>query len=584
VRAPGHPLSRRPRGALRRLLTRLRFLLRRARSAVGCHAQERAVSSSSSLEPNPIQGVWTGWIERRLCAPGDDEETRHRKVQFTVASILVVPAGLVWGVLYFAFGERAVAAIPVAYSVLTLLDLLLLLQQRRFEAFRKAQQLLILVLPVALQLALGGFVGSSVVILWSLIAVLMALLYGGAREALGWFTAYGLAVVAAAWLQPRLMIDNKLPHPVVLALFVLNVVGVSSIAFVVLYSFVTDRRKLRELEVAYLNQELMLRQSEKLATLGTLAAGIAHELNNPAAAVGRAAGQLRELFTGLEEAGLRLRLLALTVPAQEALRSLQQQARERAATPNDLDPLGRSDREAAVEEWLEEHRIEDSWRLAAPLADQGLDPPALSRLATVLEGEALSAGLAWAARLFPVYTLLNEIGQGSARVSEIVGALKSYTYLGQAPVQTVDLHEGLDNTLVILRGKLKAGINVHRDYDRDIPKLAAHGSELNQVWTNLLDNAADAMGGKGDITIRTRRRDGWAVVEIEDDGPGIPKEIVPRVFDPFFTTKAPGKGTGLGLSTSHAIVTKQHRGEIRVESRPGLTRFTVMLPIGPAVS
>jgi len=526
-----------------------------------------------------MKGDWTGWFEGRVCAPGDDEETRHRKVQFTLACILIVPAGLVWGALYFAYGERAVAAIPVAYSVLTPISLLLLLRQRRFEAFRKTQHFLGLVLPFLLQLGLGGFVGSSVVILWSLIAVLMALLFGGAREALGWFAAYVLLVVAAAWLQPGLAVHNTLPPWLVQAFFVLNVVVVSATTFAVLYAFVTDRRRLRELEVAYLNQELLLRQSEKLATLGTLAAGIAHELNNPAAAIGRAAEHLRESTARLEEAGQRLRTLTLTAPAQEALLTLRRQARELAMTPNDLDTLGRSDRETAVEEWLDDHGIEDPGRLAGPLAEQGLDPAALSRLATVLEGEALPAGLAWAASLFPVYAVLNEISQGSTRISEIVGALKSYTYLGQAPVQTVDLHEGLDNTLVILRGKLKAGIRVHRDYDPALPKVAAHGSELNQVWTNLLDNAADAMDGKGEITIRTRRRDDWAVVEIEDSGPGIPKEITPRIFDPFFTTKAPGKGTGLGLSTSHAIVTKQHQGEIRVESRPGMTRFTVKLPI-----
>ncbi|MGE5347536.1 MAG: hypothetical protein ACM3JH_16400, partial [Acidithiobacillales bacterium] len=239
------------------------------------------MSPPKSPEPTSMKGTWTGWMERRLCAPGDDEETRHRKVQFTVASILVAPAGLLWGALYFAYGERAVAAIPVTYAALTFLDLLVLLRLRRFELFRKTQQLLILVLPFALQLALGGFVGSSVVILWSLLAVLMALLFGGLREALGWFAAYVLAVVTATWLQPELAIHNNLPHELVLVFFVLNVVVVSSTAFAVLYSFVTDRRKLRALEVAYLNQELMLRQSEKLATLGTLAAGIAHELNNP---------------------------------------------------------------------------------------------------------------------------------------------------------------------------------------------------------------------------------------------------------------------------------------------------------------
>jgi signal transduction histidine kinase len=533
------------------------------------------------VESSKEQRTMTGWIEQHLCAAGDDEETRHRKIQLTIASILVVPAGLLWGALYFAYGERSVAAIPVAYSVLTFFDLLVLFWLRKYELFRWTQQVLIFVLPVALQLALGGFVGSSVVIFWSFLAVLMALLFGGVREALWWFAAYVVAVVGAAWLQPRLVISNGLPHWLVLAFFVLNVVAVSSIALVVLYSFVTDRRKLRQLELSYLNQELIVRQSERLATLGTLAAGIAHELNNPAAATQRAAEHLRDVSTRLEDASLRLHRLDLSAAAQQALRSLQEQARQRAVSPGDLDALGRADREAAVEEWLEQRGIRDPWLLAPGLAEQGLDPLALSKLAAVLEGEALPAALHWAADLFPAYSLLNEIGQGSARISEIVGALKSYSYLGQAPAQRVDLREGLDNTLVILRNKLKAGINVHRDYASDVPKIEAYGSELNEVWTNLLDNAADAMEGKGEITIRTRRDDGWAVVEIEDNGPGIPKEIAPRIFDPFFTTKAPGKGTGLGLSTSYSIVTRKHSGEIRVESRPGLTRFTVRLPVQP---
>ena len=240
-----------------------------------------------------------GWIERRLCVPGDNEETRHRKSQFVFAAVLVVPAGLLWGALYFAYGERAVAAIPVAYSVLTFADLLLLFRLRRFELFRWTQQVLMFVLPFALQLALGGFVGSSLVILWSFIAVLMALLFGGAREARWWLAAYVAAVLAAAWLQPGLAIANRLPHRVVLAFFAANAVVVMAIAFVVLYAFVTDRRKLRELEVAYLGQEMMLRQSEKLATLGTLAAGVAHELNNPAAAAGRLVTNL-DRYPGLQ--------------------------------------------------------------------------------------------------------------------------------------------------------------------------------------------------------------------------------------------------------------------------------------------
>ncbi|MGH9258936.1 MAG: sensor histidine kinase, partial [Acidimicrobiales bacterium] len=333
------------------------------------------------------------------------------------------------------------------------------------------------------------------------------------------------------------------------------------------------------LEVAYLKQDLMLRQSEKLATLGTLAAGVAHELNNPAAATRRAAEQLREAFARLERDHLRLDAVALTPAGRDELRSLEEQARVRAARPGDLDALTRADRETAVEAWLEEHGVADPWDVAPPLVGLGVQPSALSQLATALPGDALGPALASAASAYLVYSLLHEIGQGSARVSEIVGALKSYSFLGEAPVRAVDLHEGLDNTLVILRSKLKEGIRVHREYAADLPPVPAHGSELNQVWTNLLDNAADAMGGQGAITIRTHRAAGWAVVEIEDDGPGIPIAIQSKVFDPFFTTKAPGKGTGLGLSTSYSIVTGTHRGTIAVESRPGFTRFTVRLPL-----
>jgi signal transduction histidine kinase len=526
----------------------------------------------------------TGWIEKRLCAPGDDAETRLRKTQLTFAAILVVPAGILWGALYYAYDERSVAAIPVAYALITGLDVVVLFRRRDFELFRRVQQVLIFVLPVVLQYALGGFVGSGLVIVWAFLAPLLAILFGEPREATGWFLAFVAAVAASALLQPNLRVDNHLPHGLVLAFFVLNVSAVAATTIFVLYSFVTDRRKLRTLEVAYLNQEMALRQSEKLATLGTLAAGIAHELNNPAAATGRAAEQLRDVASRLEEAGLRLRTVTLSPEAQEALRALQARARDRASVPSDLDALGRADKEAAVEDWLDDRGVSDPWNLAAPLSEQGFDPPALAKLADAVGAAALPAVLEWAASLFPVYRLLYEIRQGSARVSEIVGALKSYSYLGQAPAQTVDLREGLDDTLVILRSRLKDGITVRRDYGADVPKVPAYGSELNQVWTNILVNAADAMHGKGAITIRTRRDGDAAVVEIEDDGPGIPEDVLPRIFDPFFTTKGPGKGTGLGLSTSHAIVTQRHGGEIRADSRPGRTVFTVRLPIAARAS
>ncbi len=521
----------------------------------------------------------SGLVEPLVCAPGDDEETRRRHVQLVTASVLVTPAGLVWAALYFAYGEPAVALIPIAYSVLTVLDVLVLMRLRRFGLFRQVQQTLILVLPVALQVALGGVVGSSLVIVWAFLAVLLAVLFGDAREARWWFAAYAAAIVVAAVLQPHLGIANRLPDKLVLAFFVLNITAVSTIAFVVLHSFVRDRRRLRELEVAYVKQDLMLRQSEKLATLGTLAAGVAHELNNPAAATRRAADQLREAFAQLEDAHRRLQSATVTAAGHAVLQSLDPRARRGADPPAPLTAVARADREAVLEAWLDQHGVGDAWEIAPALVDLGLDETELARLASAFAGDACAGALRWAAAAHRVDTLLRDIGRGSARLSEIVGALKSYSYLGEAPVQAVDVHEGLESTLVILHHKLAGGIVVRREYATDLPRVPAFGSELNQVWTNILDNAAGAVNGSGTLTIRTRRDGAWAVVEIEDDGPGIPAAIQAQVFDPFFTTKPPGQGTGLGLSISHNIVTDRHRGTITLASRPGCTRFTVRLPL-----
>jgi signal transduction histidine kinase len=325
--------------------------------------------------------------------------------------------------------------------------------------------------------------------------------------------------------------------------------------------------------------ERALGQAEKMATLGTLAAGVAHELNNPAAATRRAAEQLGDALRRREAARARLEEAALPPDALAVLQTLEQRAREAAARPGDLDPLERADREAELEVWLGDRDVDGAWELAPSLVAQGLDAAALAPLADTVLGAALSAALAWIAEAFPVYSLVYEIGEGSARISEIVGALRGYSFLGQAPRQSIDLHEGIDNTLVILRSKLRQGITVSREYCTDMPLVPAYGSELNQVWTNLLDNAADAMGGEGEIVIRTRTEPDWAVIEIEDDGSGIPSELQSQVFDPFFTTKEPGKGTGLGLATTYSIVTEKHGGSIAVESQPGRTLFRVRLPL-----
>jgi signal transduction histidine kinase len=325
--------------------------------------------------------------------------------------------------------------------------------------------------------------------------------------------------------------------------------------------------------------ESQLRQSEKMATLGTLVAGVAHELNNPAAATRRAADHLREAFARLERANRELAGADLDGSAIDLLADLDDRARTHAGQPSTLDTVRRADLEADVEDWLDDHSVADTFDLAPALVEQGVGVDALDSLAAELGEPGLALILQWSAAAFPVYRLAYEIGEGSSRISEIVAALKSYSYLGQAPVQAVDVHEGIDNTLVILRSKLKKGVEVRREYATDLPRITAYGSELNQVWTNLLDNAVDAMGGEGIITIRTRADGAAIVVEIEDDGPGITVEDVGKVFDPFFTTKDPGRGTGLGLATSYSIVKDKHLGAMDVHSRPGSTCFTVRLPI-----
>jgi len=343
-----------------------------------------------------------------------------------------------------------------------------------------------------------------------------------------------------------------------------------------------QKKKLRDLEKAYLQQEVMLRQSEKLATLGKLSAGMAHELNNPAAAAQRGAAQLAATFCHLQQAHLKLGELHLTQTQLQSLLALDQLAQDRAKRPTDLDSLARSDRESELETWLEEQGVQDAWQVAPALVNLGYDRAELVALLANFNASQFLAVIDWLNCTYIIYSLLEEIGQGAGRISEIVKALKAYTYLDQAPIQTVDVHDGLDSTLVILRGKLKAGITVHREYAPDLPHIQAYGSELNQVWTNIIDNAIDAMNGQGEITLRTRRDDGWVIVEIEDNGPGIPGAIQPHLFDPFFTTKPPGQGTGLGLNICHTIVVQKHKGRIDVYSQPGKTRFEVRLPLNSA--
>jgi signal transduction histidine kinase len=317
-------------------------------------------------------------------------------------------------------------------------------------------------------------------------------------------------------------------------------------------------------------------QRDRLASLGKLSAGLAHELNNPASAAKRAASQLRDVLKKIRDASHELGKSGLT-PAQK----LEIEKLESSFTQHDevpLDPLAVSDLENQIDSLLRSHGQNDLWQMAAELARKNIRPEALESLFATLDPRAARAALVRIAASVEIAGLLNEIESGTSRISDLVRAIKEYTYMDQTPIQNVDIVKSLETTLTILNHKLKRGVVVQRDYEQ-VPLLVnSFGSELNQVWTNIIDNAIDAMGGKGELRVRTYREDNCVVVEIADNGPGILPEVRSHIFEPFFTTKGVGEGTGLGLDTVQRIV-KKHRGDIQVSSKPGDTRFQVWLPL-----
>ncbi|MGA2697290.1 MAG: ATP-binding protein [Terriglobales bacterium] len=317
-------------------------------------------------------------------------------------------------------------------------------------------------------------------------------------------------------------------------------------------------------------------QQDRLASLGKLSAGLAHELNNPASAARRAASQLRDTIKKIKNASLELGRRDLTPVQKAEIDKLETFFIQPDQPPP--DPLATSDLEEKLDSLLRSHGQSDLWQLAADLARKSVLPEMLESLFGTLDSDTARAALVRIAAAVEIANLLNEIESSTARISDLVRAIKEYTYMDQAPLQNVDIVKSLENTLTILNHKLKRGVTVIRDYQK-LPFLVnSFGSELNQVWTNLIDNAIDAMGGKGELRIRTYRDDNCVVVEIGDTGPGISPEVQPHIFEPFFTTKGVGEGTGLGLDTVQRIVRK-HRGNIQVSSKPGDTRFQVWLPL-----
>jgi signal transduction histidine kinase len=321
-------------------------------------------------------------------------------------------------------------------------------------------------------------------------------------------------------------------------------------------------------------------QRERLLALGSLTAGLTHELNNPAAAAVRATASLRERVAGMRS---KLKMIAggKWDPADlQALIELQQRAAERVAKAPQLDPLETSDREDEVSDWLEDHGCHEGWQLSPVFVQAGLDSEWLEQVLVTVGPDMLEPALRWLNYTVETELLMNEIEDATTRITTLVGAAKQYSQLDRAPFQVVDVHDLLSSTLLMMSAKLH-GVTVVKQYDKTLPKIPAYAAELNQVWTNMIDNAAQAMGGSGTLTIRTAREDGCVLVEIGDTGPGIPPDVQQRIFEPFFTTKPVGEGTGLGLDIAWRIVVNKHHGDIRVESVPGDTRFQVVLPIEP---
>jgi len=325
------------------------------------------------------------------------------------------------------------------------------------------------------------------------------------------------------------------------------------------------------------NLEGYSQQREKLVALGTMAAGLAHELNNPAAAARRATAHLQETTSRVQTLLCRLSR-ALAHDQMRALVNALQEALERLLKVPPLDHLERSDRAEAIIPWLESHGVADAWELAPTLVSAGLDTTWLREFADHLPFASHADALGWLEASIQLKMLLAQVEQCTSRISELVKAIKSYSYMDQAPMQEVDIHEGLESTLTMLGHKIK-NVTLVRAFDRAAPRILAYGSELNQVWTNLIDNAIHAVQGTGKICVGTSVEDNQLVVEIVDDGPGIPLEVQSHLFEPFFTTKPVGTGTGLGLIISNRIVADRHGGEIEFESRPGETRFKVRLPL-----
>ncbi len=524
-----------------------------------------------------MEAVRRGWISRKEHRPAVDP--RVAKAVIGGFTTFIGIAGLVWGTIYLLLGVPSASFFPYGFSVASVVNALAYRRHGRASVFGGIEIVFILVIPIGLAMHLGGPVPSGAVGLWALLAPIGALLVLGADAAVAAFGSFVALTAVSVWVRDLPFTDARLPSSAVDLFLFMNIVGVALVAYWATRIFLSanhrltvEQFRLREVEKAYVAQEVMLRQQERLAVLGKLSAGVAHELNNPAAAAGRATRYLGDVVGRLIDDGIGLLTFGMS---PEGLAWVRDTTREVA----DEDPLDRGDREERIATWLEQGAVEDAWDLASDLAALGFDADSLDSAAERYRRRQVIAALRWIVDEQRAGKLLDEVRTSTGRISGIVGALKGYSHMDRAEAAPVDVDAGLDDTLVILQSKL-TGIEVVRERGGDTPTIFGHPGELNQVWTNLIANAAEALGDSGTITLRTYPRGGGLVVEVEDDGPGIPGDLLDSVFDPFVTTKPPGEGTGLGLNLVHQIVVDRHGGTISVESEPGRTRFVVTLPAG----
>jgi signal transduction histidine kinase len=508
---------------------------------------------------------------------GTSSDHRVREAVVSGFAWVVTAAGLVWGSIYLFLGLPLASLYPYGFAVLSAANLLLYRTHQRFKLLACVQMFAILLVPAFLTLHLGGLVSSGLVGLWSLLAPIGAMLVIGRRFALGVFFGFVALIAFGIWADQNFAAIEALDSGPVDAFLLLNVTGVSFVAFWAMRTFLetndtlaVEQNRLRKIERSFVAQEAMLRQQERLATLGQLSAGVAHELNNPAAAAGRATRQLGDVVNRLVDDAASLLSLGVGSEGLAWLWSM-------ASDDPSHSPLELADREEALAAWLTARSVDDPFELAHSLATLGFDAVVLNQATERFTERQVVGAAHWIADVARARELLGEVNTSTGRVSEIVKALKGYSHMDGAAVAPVDIVTGIEDTLVILRSQL-SGITVERKFDPDLPRVSGNAGELNQVWTNLIANAAEALNGTGTVTVSATCEGSQVRVDVIDDGPGIPEDLIASVFDPFVTTKAPGEGTGLGLNLSHQIVVDRHGGTIKVESRPGLTQFTVHLP------